>query len=222
MQQELTIRPPAKDGDPLVVTQTQSGVPTSRAEYLALRAKREALSDQLISAAGRRKDLAEELKSADASARPGLLERIKVLDDRIVRLENEIDRTGELVANTSPLVMSRASVQDPGQIASQVAGEIVPLVAILSIFVFMPIAIALSRLIWRRASGAPRQAVTDHATQQRLEQLQQSVDTIAIEVERISEGQRFVTRMMSDRAVGGGAAEPAAAPKKPAVPSERR
>jgi len=33
---------------------------------------------------------------------------------------------------------------------------------------------------------------------QRLEQLQQSVDAIAIEVERISEGQRFVTKLLSE------------------------
>jgi hypothetical protein len=33
----------------------------------------------------------------------------------------------------------------------------------------------------------------------RLERIEQAVDTIAIEVERISEGQRFVTRLMAER-----------------------
>jgi hypothetical protein len=37
---------------------------------------------------------------------------------------------------------------------------------------------------------------------QRLEQLQQSVDSVAIEVERISEGQRFTTRLLSERQEG--------------------
>jgi hypothetical protein len=91
-----------------------------------------------------------------------------------------------------------------------------------SIFIFMPIAIAIARLIWRRATrGGRTEAVVDHATQQKLDHLQQAVDTIAIEVERISEGQRFVTKLMSDRSLGAGAAEPVRVGTKNAVPSER-
>jgi hypothetical protein len=33
----------------------------------------------------------------------------------------------------------------------------------------------------------------------RLERMEQAIDTVAIEVERISEGQRFVTRIMAER-----------------------
>ena len=48
-----------------------------------------------------------------------------------------------------------------------------------------------------RAKGAaeiPRQV------DQRLKRIEQAVDAIAIEVERISEGQRFTTKLLSDRA----------------------
>jgi len=38
----------------------------------------------------------------------------------------------------------------------------------------------------------------------RLEHLQQSVDAIAIEVERIAEGQRFTTKLLSERGEGSG------------------
>jgi hypothetical protein len=102
-----------------------------------------------------------------------------------------------------------------------VSEDIVPIVAILSVFVFAPFAVAMARLIWKRASAPPRTTQVDHATQQRLDQLQQAVDTIAVEVERISEGQRFVTKLLSDRALGAGAAEAIRAPKKSAIPSER-
>jgi hypothetical protein len=50
------------------------------------------------------------------------------------------------------------------------------------------------------------------------------VDTIAVEVERISEGQRFVTKILTERerpALGAGAAEAVRASKKSAIPSER-
>lgn len=33
----------------------------------------------------------------------------------------------------------------------------------------------------------------------RLERMEQAIDTIAVEVERISEGQRFTTKLLSDR-----------------------
>ena len=101
----------------------------------------------------------------------------------------------------------------PGDVIDRVSAEMVPIVAILSVFVLGPFALALSRWIWKRSSApAPRPAPIDSAAQQRLEHLQQAVDTIAIEVERISEGQRFVTRLLSQRAaqeaLQAGGAEP--------------
>lgn len=46
-------------------------------------------------------------------------------------------------------------------------------------------------------------------TSARLERIEQAIDSIAIEVERVSEGQRFVTRLMAD---GRGNALPAGQP----------
>ena len=37
------------------------------------------------------------------------------------------------------------------------------------------------------------------ATDARLERMEQAVDAIAIEIERISEGQRFTTKLLSER-----------------------
>ena len=66
------------------------------------------------------------------------------------------------------------------------------------------------RRIWRRGGSVipalPRE-LTDGLTH-----LEQSVDAVAIEVERIGEGQRFMTRFFTEngtpRALGEGAAEP--------------
>lgn len=43
---------------------------------------------------------------------------------------------------------------------------------------------------------------------QRLERIEQAVDAIAIEMERVSEGQRFTTKLLAERV-----APPAAAPR---------
>jgi len=52
----------------------------------------------------------------------------------------------------------------------------------------------------------------------RLQHLEQAVDAIAIEVERISEAQRFATRLLAERHADGAQlpAEPAAIPRRDA------
>ncbi|MEP6492176.1 MAG: hypothetical protein ABJF01_05835 [bacterium] len=66
--------------------------------------------------------------------------------------------------------------------------------------VMMPISIAISRRIFRRgsvkAAGLPPDVISP-----RLDRLEQAVDAVAIEVERISEGQRFVTKVLVERPV---------------------
>ena len=59
-----------------------------------------------------------------------------------------------------------------------------------------PLARALARRIEGRAHDVPIQPadVTD-----RLDRIERAVESIAVEVERISEGQRFVTKIMTER-----------------------
>jgi hypothetical protein len=53
---------------------------------------------------------------------------------------------------------------------------------------------------WATRGQAKSGAALPKGVDQRLERIEQAVDAIAIEVERISEGQRFTTRLLSDRA----------------------
>jgi hypothetical protein len=56
-------------------------------------------------------------------------------------------------------------------------------------------------LIWRLGPGARRQELPSALpADERLEQLQQSVDAIALEVERIGEAQRFSAKLEAERA----------------------
>jgi hypothetical protein len=58
-----------------------------------------------------------------------------------------------------------------------------------------PIARAIARRMDKRGAAAPG---SDAETRGRLERIEQAVDAIAVEVERISEGQRFTTKVMAD------------------------
>jgi hypothetical protein len=53
---------------------------------------------------------------------------------------------------------------------------------------------------WAARGRFKGQAELPKAVDQRLERIEQAVDSIAIEVERISEGQRFTTKLLSERA----------------------
>jgi prefoldin subunit 5 len=119
---------------------------------------------------------------------------LKVLDDRLVFLENELDVTGRQISNTPMSV--RAQTQVPAKIVDTLDNNIVPITAIVSISVLAPLALAFARLLWKRANRQP--AISDDANR-KLEQLMQAVDTIAIEVERISESQRYLTKVVNER-----------------------
>jgi hypothetical protein len=52
----------------------------------------------------------------------------------------------------------------------------------------------------RGLSAKPKQTSLPESSSAQLEQLQQSVDAIAVEVERIAEAQRFSAKLLAERA----------------------
>lgn len=195
--------PPAIPGGQIVSSRQLNNTPMSRQEVDALRARREILSDQLGSADGRRKELERRVRTATGADRAGLEQRIGVLDARLARLESDIDETGKLLAS-APAALTSSSGQSRFNFrptSRQNMDEVIPIVAILSVFVFFPIAISVARNIWKRGSVAPVSG-TDRESAHRLERMEQAMDAIAIEIERVSEGQRFVTRLLGDQRNG--------------------
>src|SRR5919112_5575909 len=92
--------PPAPPPSPDVVyAGSLPGGAMTRQDVAILRARRSELSDQLESATGRRRALVEQLRRADGANKAGLESRLTVLDQRIVRLEAEIDQTGQQLAS---------------------------------------------------------------------------------------------------------------------------
>lgn len=67
-----------------------------------------------------------------------------------------------------------------------------------SIALIVPMSVALLRRAWRRPLPPPAPA-TENVSSARLDRLEQAVDAIAIEVERIAESQRFVAKLLAER-----------------------
>jgi len=76
----------------------------------------------------------------------------------------------------------------------------IPIVAIVAgaaTAIFVPIARSYARRMERGEHPAASSLPTDLTM--RLERMEQALDSIAIEVERISEGQRFTTKLLAER-----------------------
>ena len=93
--------------------------------------------------------------------------------------------------------------------------EIVLIVAMgCAVGLFSPLVRAYARRM--ESNNAPRKVPAD--VDARLQRMEQAIDAIAVEVERIAEGQRFTTRLLSERT---GAAGPALEPSASRAPLAR-
>jgi hypothetical protein len=194
---------PTTPGRPVVVVHDAPGAgtftiatPMSARELAVLKAQREELSSQLQSVDSRRSKLINQLKqTGDQTAIKGLEDRLALLDKRQLQLESDLAETGQQLSSVPAGLVASAGTPIFAGLGS---GQVVAISIVSVIFVFAPLAIGFARTLWKRSSqpALPPAALTE--TAQRLERLEGAVDTIAIEIERISEGQRFVTKLLSE------------------------
>ncbi|HJQ10004.1 MAG TPA: hypothetical protein VJ840_03160 [Gemmatimonadaceae bacterium] len=171
--------------------------PKTAAELEALKARRDELSNQLKSVDTRRSKLMSQLKStSDPVAVKGLESRLELLDKRQLQIEADIQTTGQMLSSAAAGLVS--STSDAPRFGNFSQNQTMALSVLGIIFIAFPLAIGLAKSLWRRSTrpAIPPQVLTE--TAQRLERLESSVDAIAIEIERISEGQRFVTKLLSE------------------------
>lgn len=215
--------PPVQPGQPTSLWLGPGGTPIdlshkfTRNEVAALRRRRDELSNQLTSASERRGRLAKDLEDADgAVSRKGIEDRIAQLDGRIMGIEGDIAANGRLLQlaamNGFTTQDASTSLPPPGTPLGLSSNQLTGITIVGTIFVLFPIVVASAIRMLKRGT---RQSAPPPSPEsmQRMERLEQAVDAIAIEVERISEGQRFVTRLLTEGSapalsIGQAAAEP--------------
>lgn len=90
----------------------------------------------------------------------------------------------------------------------RVPGELIPIVLFVCGAV-TAIGVPIARAFARRVERGPLPgSSTSPEVQARLERMEQALDSIAIEVERISEAQRFTTKLLAERNNTGGSNVP--------------
>lgn len=171
--------------------------PLSSADVEALKAKRSELSRQLSSVQSRRDEVSTELRRTTGPGAKGLEQRLAVMDERIVQLERDIAANGrELARAPGELVAEEATAERYGPFSS---GQLTAISIVSIVMVWGPLAWAAARVMLKRANQPKPSAQLLEGTA-RLERIEQAVDAMSIEIERISEGQRFVTQLMSSKA----------------------
>ena len=185
---------------PAVMVFTDGGnqvlqVPTTHQEMAALLGRRQQIAEQLQSVTDRRNDIIEQLRTVPDEARPGLQSQLQVLDARVIQLEKDLGTIGRDIAGASPALMSMA--QEPARppsddsFAQGAAAVGVPLFIVMSVFYFV------QRRRWRRQSRRAGPALPS-VDSERLQRLENGMEAMSVEIERISEGQRFVTKLLSE------------------------
>jgi len=173
--------------------------------YVAARQAREELSHQLDRLEDQRQELQSELPSTPSEAKAGVQARIQQVDARITALDKQIADADLAVARAAAI--PGAVQPEPPPPLPPVPDEFWVVTVIFMFIVILPLTIAYARRIWRR--GAAAVSSLPQEIYDRFNRIDQAIDAVAIEVERVGEGQRFLTRLYNDqqRALGVGPAE---------------
>lgn len=180
------------DGKPMNATPAQL--------FKAAENQRDQLGSQMDRLKEERSDIANRLgghaeNNLSAADKAGLEKRLTVLDGRIEQLDNQIAAADAQVAAAAAI--PGAIVEPPPFVRHGPPEEVFVLGGIFMFVAILPISLAYARRIWRRSAAAV--SALPHDIVERFTQIDQAVESIAVEVERIGEGQRFITRVLSEQ-----------------------
>jgi hypothetical protein len=176
--------------------------------YEAARNQRRELASQLEDLEDQREELASTLAGtpqSETATRAGLEQRITALDQRIITLDKQLEQANAAVSRAAgiPGAIVPPPPPPPQSGPPEEFWVIAGLILVPTAFI---LTIAYARRLWRRGAAAVTAIPQD--IYDRFTRVEQSIDSVAVEVERIGEGQRYLTRLMSGKSIGSGAAQP--------------
>jgi hypothetical protein len=184
--------------------------PSASAIYEGFRAQRRELNNQLDELESTRREITSQLEDVSA----GSPER-KPLETRMTDIDSRITTVDQMLASNATDISKAAAipgavVEPPRVINEGPPQEAYALGGIFMLVVLLPISVAFARRIWRRSAVAV--AAFPREIGERLLRMEQALEATAVEVERIGEGQRFLTRLFTEgegaRSLGAGAVQP--------------
>jgi hypothetical protein len=208
--QQPKVQGPASTPTVPVLAAGARTAPGAAAIYEGLRAQRRELTNQLEELQSTRREITSQLEDVSAGTPAGapLEARMKEVDSRIAGVDQMLASNAAQIAAAAAVP---GAVVEPPVFVRNGPPEEAYVVGTIFIFVFfLPLSIAFARRIWRRSAAVVTSFPRELAD--RLSRMEQAVEATAVEVERIGEGQRFLTRLFTEgegaRAIGGGAPQP--------------
>jgi len=206
---------PAAPTTPAPVTATTPfatgrAAPSASAIYEGFRAQRRELTNQLDELESTRREITGQLEDIPAGSpdRTPLVARMADIDSRITSVDHLLASNATDIAKAAAI--PGAVVEPPRVVQNEPPEEAWVLGGMFMVIVLLPLSIAWARRIWRRSSAAV--ASFPREIGDRLLRMEQALEATSVEVERIGEGQRFLTRLFTEgegtRAIGAGAAQP--------------
>ena len=188
-----------------IVVAPSTNLDLSKYTLTQLRRMHSELSQQRADYASRRSNTGDIYENATGANREGIAKRLEVLDANIMSYENEMARVGREIAARGG--GTAVEPTNSGQIPSNyMSDDDAAGMAFGFSFATLILAVFFTRRFMRKKyAGLPansRQQPNLIASNERLERIEQAVDTIAVEVERVSENQRFMTRLMTETQLG--------------------
>jgi hypothetical protein len=173
-----------------------------------IRQQRGEMSEQLTSAQNRREEVLELLEDAPPGTQQGLQQQAQVLSERIVRIEQDLEVSGQtLRSGQVPIGVTLVPPRDFGSTGRTDDVERMASMGMLALLVIVGITVTRR---WRRRRG--RDETRTVVYDERMERLEQAVDAIALEIERVGESQRYQAKLMAEAnmmpAMGGAQKEP--------------
>jgi hypothetical protein len=155
------------------------------------------LATQLAGLELRRIDILGDLRSSDAGVRTTAQAQLRELDAQVAQTKAALKDVSAAVARQQQAVVIAPPA--PEWFIHSGRNTVVPLVILAMAFVILwPIALGIGRRLSRK--GAPSSpAISPDTLSPRLDRMEQAIDAIAIEVERISESQRFIAKVLVER-----------------------
>ena len=186
--------PPGAPAPQVVINGKQ--ITPAQATYLGFVAQRRELSRQLESLEDTRQSLSSQLQSTSLSEtdRKGLEQRLATTDERIISVEKQLTEAQAQVARAAAIPGAAIELPDPPR--NGPPEEVYVLGGMFMFIVFLPLSIAYARRIWRKSAKVVAEFPKELA--ERMARVEQAVDATALEVERIGEGQRFMTKLFTE------------------------
>jgi hypothetical protein len=205
---------------------TQAITQVSPTEYfLAKQGTRNQLREQHSRLLEQRRSVATRLReggAANGADQTGLEARLVELDARILDMEKQLATADAEVAAAAgvPGVQTR-----PAYVQNGPPEELIVFGGLVMLAIVLPLSIGIAR----RIAGRGKAVLTGKAIGEldaRLNRLEQAVDAVAVEIERVGEGQRFVTNLFIESgaplALGQGAMQPLDLQQRERAAAEQR